>query len=653
MSTTIGGITYDDDTNGTKKDDIIDQYGVWSWNGTKYALVSTNGTDDGTISKNLTGYNDMVSGGDGNDLVYGGKGNDYLRGDAGDDTLYGDGYVVRTGSIVVGSTTTLSLTDALDNQEYQGADAGNDILDGGAGNDKLFGGDGNDILIGGSGADELHGDGGIDTADYSGSNAGVTVNLVTGTGVGGDAQGDTLFSVENIISSNSADTLTGDGNANVLSGGNGNDLLDGGAGDDKLYGGNGKDTLFGGTGNDLLDGGTGNDQLFGGKGADKLDGGAGSDTLVGGKGGDLLTGGLGNDFYVYEKTSDSAYSGGWDNWDEITDFNRSQGDKIDLGQLTNAGTSDDLAWGGTTATTHGVWYAQNADGSYTVFINVGAHRGEDDLDADDARHGGDDDYKNYAGNDNGSQDDNERSDGHSSGCLSGSTVITPDMAIIVHTVGGLPPTSLDFLGVISTNSAPVLSDTVDPGAVAELANASAQNLAAITGTFAVMDSNIGNTLTASVVGSPTVLLNGIVFALPSGAAALAAAGAFTLSGPMLATGASQSVGYTYDPAAANLDFLSQGQSLTITYTIQVNDGTVNSGTQNVTFTITGTNDAAIISGTSTGAVVEAGGVANGTAGTPTATGTLTDTDVDNAANTFTASSGTTSHGSYTMSEAGV
>src|SRR5437588_433350 len=36
-----------------------------------------------------------------------------------------------------------------------------------------------------------------------------------------------------------------------------------------------------------------------------------------------------------------------------------------------------------------------------------------------------------------------------------------------------------------------------------------------------------------------------------------------------------------------------------------------------------------LSGTITGAVTEAGGVSNGTPGTPTATGTLTDTDIDN------------------------
>src|SRR6185295_5628565 len=79
--------------------------------------------------------------------------------------------------------------------------------------------------------------------------------------------------------------------------------------------------------------------------------------------------------------------------------------------------------------------------------------------------------------------------------------------------------------------------------------------------------------------------------------------------------------------------------------------------QLVTITIHGTNDAAVISGTSTGSVTEAGGVANGTAGTPTATGTLTDTDVDNTPNTFTAVSAATAsdnaYGSYTMTAAGV
>ncbi|WP_341486571.1 VCBS domain-containing protein [Pararhizobium sp. A13] len=156
--------------------------------------------------------------------------------------------------------------------------------------------------------------------------------------------------------------------------------------------------------------------------------------------------------------------------------------------------------------------------------------------------------------------------------------------------------------ITGTNDAPVLSDTTNPTAVAELTDASAQNLAAITGNFSVSDLDVGDTLTPSVVGSPTVLLNGSAFTLPAGAAALTAGGAFTLTGAT-STGGAVNIGYNYDPAAANLDFLRAGQSLTITYVVQVNDGTTYSGTQDVTFTITGSNDAPVLSDTTNPAAV--------------------------------------------------
>ena len=69
---------------------------------------------------------------------------------------------------------------------------------------------------------------------------------------------------------------------------------------------------------------------------------------------------------------------------------------------------------------------------------------------------------------------------------------------------------------------------------------------------------------------------------------------------------------------------SAGQTYVDSFTVASADGT----TEVVTITITGTNDAAVITGTSTGSVVEAGGVLNGTPGTPQATGNLDHTDVD-------------------------
>ena len=85
--------------------------------------------------------------------------------------------------------------------------------------------------------------------------------------------------------------------------------------------------------------------------------------------------------------------------------------------------------------------------------------------------------------------------------------------------------------------------------------------------------------------------------------------------------------------------------------------TVDGTPQLVTVAIDGGNDAAIISGTTTGSVVEIRGVVNATPGTQTATGTLTDTDLDNPPNTFTAVSAPTAsaggYGTFTMTAAGV
>ena len=80
-------------------------------------------------------------------------------------------------------------------------------------------------------------------------------------------------------------------------------------------------------------------------------------------------------------------------------------------------------------------------------------------------------------------------------------------------------------------------------------------------------------------------------------------------------------------ASSAVQALNVGGTLTDTFTVTTVDGTG----QTVTVIIEGTNDAAVISGATCGSVTEAGGHTP-----PTATGTLTDTDVDNAANTFTA-----------------
>ena len=159
--------------------------------------------------------------------------------------------------------------------------------------------------------------------------------------------------------------------------------------------------------------------------------------------------------------------------------------------------------------------------------------------------------------------------------------------------------------ITGTNDAPVSERHDRPGGGCRARRCRGAGLSALSGSFAVIDRDVGDTLDPAVVaGSPVVQLNG-TFALPAGAAALTAAGAFALTGAT-SNGGAASIGYSYDPGAANLDFLRLGQSLTITYTVQGERRHGDSGTQDVTFTITGTNDAPVLSDTTDpGAVAEA------------------------------------------------
>jgi VCBS repeat-containing protein len=111
--------------------------------------------------------------------------------------------------------------------------------------------------------------------------------------------------------------------------------------------------------------------------------------------------------------------------------------------------------------------------------------------------------------------------------------------------------------------------------------------------------------------------------------------------------------YTLDDGNCAVQALNVGDTLTDTFKVTSLDGTA----QLVTVTINGTNDDAIICGTREGSVIEAGGAANSISCKPTATGTLTDTDVDNTPNTFTAidtpTASTGGYGTFTMTADGL
>ena len=331
---------------------------------------------DAGLNGSASSFNDDWFGTNFVDQVFGGTGADAIRGAGGADILYGE----------------------LGNDNLNG-DAGNDQLFGGSNNDILNGGTDDDTLNGGGGGDVLDGGvGGNDTAKYTNSPAGVSVNLNSGAASGGDAQGDTFTGIESLFGSSFDDTLTGNGSANTLNGAVGNDTLNGGGGGDALHGDEGDDTLIGGAGGDVLDGGvggndtakytnspagvsvnlasgaasgghaqgdtfTGIESLFGSSlddtltgngnantlngaaGSDTLNGGGGDDILLGGTGIDAMNGGPGRDRYTGGSEADRfivsqlAHSPVGSQRDVVNDFLQVELDKIDVSLIDGmAGT---------------------------------------------------------------------------------------------------------------------------------------------------------------------------------------------------------------------------------------------------------------------------------------------------------------------------
>jgi Ca2+-binding RTX toxin-like protein len=314
--------------------------------------------------------NDTLDGGTGNDVLDGGAGDDRLVGGVGDDTYTIDSLADVIVELAGGGTDTVAT--ALSGYTLAANFENLRLLGDADGNGNATG----NVVYAGSGDNAINGGAGVDTVSYAEATGAVTVWLaLTGAQATGGSGSDTLVNFENLAGSFFDDTLTGNGLANVVDGGYGNDALNGGAGNDTLLGGAGvgSDLLDGGAGDDRLDGGLGFDtvtyvtalagvsvnlayatpQATGASGNDalvsieglvgsayadtlrgnafgnRIAGGNGSDWILGGGGYDELTGGNGADVFVYASTADSTQ----ELRDSILDFNRYQGDKIDLARI--------------------------------------------------------------------------------------------------------------------------------------------------------------------------------------------------------------------------------------------------------------------------------------------------------------------------------
>jgi Ca2+-binding RTX toxin-like protein len=242
------------------------------------------GTSD---SETLNSFDGVTSGADsiyglgGNDVIVGGNGADYIHGGSGTDTAsYSDSWE----GVAVSLADGIGYAGAPDRDSAGGTGAGDtlvyienltgsahaDYLVGDDGNNVLTGLEGDDVLLGGGGADTFNGGSGLDWVFYDGSDEGVVVRLIADDAAGGDAEGDDLNSIENVVGSRHDDMLWGDDGANVLFGDDSNDILKGFGGNDTIEGSDDNDTLEGGDGKDSLDGGSGLDSLLGGAQADSF-----------------------------------------------------------------------------------------------------------------------------------------------------------------------------------------------------------------------------------------------------------------------------------------------------------------------------------------------------------------------------------------------
>lgn len=181
-----------------------------------------------------------------------------------------------------------------------------------------------------------------------------------------------------------------DGN-DTLTGGRGNDFMYAYRGNDMMRGGGGDDQIQGHQGNDALYGDDGADKLYGQHGDDLLDGGARNDWLGGGTGADTLKGGSGADLFFFSRSVDSTtrtteqiqlVTHDLDDTagvDTILDFNRSEGDKIDISRIDAFDQSRDgfndnapltvVAAPSTAAGTTWVVYDPTQTGHATLYIN--------------------------------------------------------------------------------------------------------------------------------------------------------------------------------------------------------------------------------------------------------------------------------------------
>ncbi len=527
--------------------------------------------------QNSSGEVDTIYGYAGDDTLSGRYGGDTLFGGADDDVLNGD---------FAGTSLTNDGADTLygeaGNDTLFGGGA-NDILDGGADNDSLRGGLGDDTLTGGLGADNfVIDDRGSPNIGFNATGAQsdtvTDFSLAAGDRIDVSRLGISEFatvqqllsdgganSLLSFMSNGFAQTTTFTGLADpltllasnfVFSTAVVNDYNYGTVNDDDLFGGLGNDRLNGYSGTNRLFGEAGNDTLRGGSGSDLLDGGAGTDVLVGYYGDDTLLGGDGND----------TLDGDYQNTNRVNDGIDTLSGGAGTDTLFGGGANDVLDGGAGNDTING------GDGTGDRAVFTGS-------------------WLNYT----------ITGSALTSFTITDNRVASPDGTDTVTNVESFTFANGTFTAAQLLNDAPVGVDDANGGDAVTEAGGTANGTpgdpsasGTVVGNDTDPDSGLGDSKAVNAIRTGTELAGG---ALTTVAGATQVTGTFGT----LTINPDGSYSYALDNNDADSQALAGGAIATDIFTYRVLDGKGLTDLAQLTITITGANDAPVITSNGGGA----------------------------------------------------
>lgn len=386
-------------------------------------------------------------------------------------------------------------------------------------------------------------------------------------------------------------------------GSKGNDNITGTSADDHITGNSGNDVLAGDGANDHLIGNHGDDDLSGGAGNDRLKGNAGDDTLRGNAGDDELKAGAADDSLLYNMAANvgaqDVYDGGSGHDSLTLEFTREEWFRADV--------QDDIARFLQFIADHTDPETGQADGERFTFESTGltVRKIEElkvtvdgvELDpADDPVVAVDDapaatagEHDTVSGNvlDNDSVADLVREVRLVSGPAAGEGTVTLDAA------GNYtydPGTDFNALAVGETATASFIYEVEDADGDTDQA----------TVTITITGTNDAPSVTGAVTGGATEDDAGFSVDLLAGATDPDTSDVLNVSGLTSTGGDASGVtvsidGNSLDVAPGAYNHLAVGESEIITYEYLVDDGNGGTVPQTATITITGENDAPVVS----------------------------------------------------------